>query len=187
MLEGHSVKILTIMSSSDPDFYPQPERPWARTTRRMVLSWFGCGLAPVAPGTMGSLGAIPLAAAIHWSFGPATLAVCAIILFFAGWGITAAHLHGVGDGEDPQWIVVDEVAGQWLALAAVPLHPLSYPLAFGLFRIFDIVKPWPVSWADRQVGGALGIMLDDLLAGLYAAVVASLLLLAFRALGTASP
>ena len=184
------------MTQTEPDLERSsptpPEQPWAGTVRRMVLSWFGCGLSPVAPGTVGSLGALPLGAAIHWSFGPQALAVSAIIIFFVGWGVAAAHLGGEqGRGEphveDPQWIVIDEVAGQWLALAAVPLHPLDCLLAFVLFRVFDIAKPWPVSWADRRVGGALGIMLDDLLAGLYAAIVAFAILAAFRALGIAFP
>ncbi|TAL03896.1 MAG: phosphatidylglycerophosphatase A [Rhodospirillaceae bacterium] len=153
----------------------------------MVLSWFGCGLSPVAPGTVGSLGALPLGALIHWSFGSQALAVSAVVLFLVGWAITAAHLDEDSTGKDPQWIVIDEVAGQWLTLAAVPLHPLDCLLAFVLFRLFDIAKPWPVSWADRRVGGALGIMLDDLLAGLYAAVVAFVLLSAFRAFGTVFP
>jgi phosphatidylglycerophosphatase A len=150
--------------------------------RRMVLSWFGCGFSPVAPGTVGSLGAFPLGLAIHWSFGRESLIVSAIVLFLVGWAVAAAHLREDAHGKDPQWIVIDEVAGQWLALAAVPLHPLDCILAFVLFRLFDIAKPWPVSWADRDVGGPLGIMLDDLLAGLYAAVVAIALLSAFHAL-----
>jgi phosphatidylglycerophosphatase A len=137
----------------------------------VLLSWFGCGLAPWAPGTVGSLGGLPLGIAIDWAFGGAALAVAAALLFALGWAVAHVHLQDGADSGDPQWIVVDEVVGQWLALAAVPLHPLAVLLAFGLFRLFDIAKPWPVSWADREVGGALGIMLDDLLAGLYAAVV----------------
>jgi phosphatidylglycerophosphatase A len=72
--------------------------------------------------------------------------------------------------------VIDEVAGQWLVLVAVPLDPLAYALALLLFRIFDIWKPWPVRWADRHVKGGLGIMLDDLLAAVYAVLVLSVLL-----------
>jgi phosphatidylglycerophosphatase A len=164
------------------DLEPSPATGWDFRIRHMVLSWFGCGLSPKAPGTVASLGAIPLGAAIHWAFGPVSLVVCALVLFFAGWGVTAAHLNGQSHDADPQWIVIDEVVGQWLALAAVPFTPAGYALAFVLFRLFDIVKPWPVSWADQKIGGALGIMLDDFLAGLYAAVVASLILKAAAAL-----
>ena len=64
--------------------------------------------------------------------------------------------------------MIDEVAGQWLVLVPAPLDPLAYAAAFVLFRIFDIWKPWPARWADRRVEGGLGIMLDDLLAAVYA-------------------
>ena len=72
--------------------------------------------------------------------------------------------------------MIDEVAGQWLVLVATPLDPLAYALALLLFRIFDIWKPWPVRWADRHVKGGLGIMLDDLLAAVYAVLALSILL-----------
>jgi phosphatidylglycerophosphatase A len=65
--------------------------------------------------------------------------------------------------------VIDEVVGLWITLASVPLSVGWYALGFVLFRIFDIFKPWPVSWADRHLPGAWGIMLDDVVAGLYAA------------------
>jgi phosphatidylglycerophosphatase A len=72
--------------------------------------------------------------------------------------------------------VIDEVAAQWLVLLPAPLDPLAYAVAFVLFRIFDIWKPWPVRWADRHVKGGLGIMLDDLLAAVYAVVPVLVLL-----------
>jgi phosphatidylglycerophosphatase A len=152
----------------------------------MVLSWFGCGMSPKAPGTVASIGAMPLGGLIHWGFGTDTLVVCALILFFIGWGVGVTHFRNAGEIKDPQWVVVDEVVGQWLALSVVPFSFGGFALAFVLFRLFDILKPWPVSWADRRVGGVLGIMLDDLLAGLYAAVVGSLLLKGFHALWPAA-
>lgn len=78
--------------------------------------------------------------------------------------------------EDPGAIVIDEVAAQWLVLLPAPLDPLSYAVAFVLFRIFDIWKPWPVRSADRRIAGGFGIMLDDLLAAVYAIAVLSVLL-----------
>ncbi|MEL0150429.1 MAG: phosphatidylglycerophosphatase A, partial [Rhodobiaceae bacterium] len=72
-----------------------------------------------------------------------------------------------------------EVAGLWLTLTLAPLTPLGIALAFALFRLFDILKPWPVRWADKNIGGATGIMLDDVLAGIWAALV----LLAAREFG----
>jgi phosphatidylglycerophosphatase A len=165
---------------------PLKDLPWHRgrgaTFRHMVLTWFGCGMSPWAPGTVGSLGALPLGLTITWAYGPIALAAAAALLFVAGWWIAAVHLREDASANDPQWIVVDEVVGQWIALAAVPFHPLGVLVAFGLFRLCDIIKPWPVSWADRRVGGALGIMLDDLLAGLYAALGGFGAIYGFRAI-----
>jgi len=87
---------------------------------------------------------------------------------------------------DPGAIVIDEVAAQWLVLLPVPLDPLSYAVAFLLFRLFDIWKPWPVGWLDRRVHGGLGIMLDDLLAAVYAVLVFSILLVTGGAFGVRS-
>jgi phosphatidylglycerophosphatase A len=69
---------------------------------------------------------------------------------------------------DPPAIVVDEVVGQWITLALVPLDPLIYALGFLLFRVIDVIKPWPVNFIDRAVTGGFGVMLDDVVAGLYA-------------------
>jgi phosphatidylglycerophosphatase A len=91
---------------------------------------------------------------------------------FVGWWATSTVTAASGI-RDPSAVVIDEVAGQWLVLVAAPLDPFAYAVAFLLFRIFDIWKPWPVRWADCRVRGGLGIMLDDLLAAVYA--VAALL------------
>jgi len=74
-------------------------------------------------------------------------------------------------GEDHKAIVWDEFAGAWIAIAFVPYNLLWWLAAFVLFRIFDIAKPWPVGWADKRVHGGLGIMLDDIIAGLMAALL----------------
>jgi phosphatidylglycerophosphatase A len=150
---------------------------WGNRARILLLSWFGSGLVKRAPGTLGSIGAIPPAALIAWFWSPSALVAASALVFFLGWGLSRAHLEGSTDHSDPQWIVIDEVAGQWLTLAAVPLNPIWYLTGFLLFRVFDIYKPWPVRWADKQIPSALGIMLDDVLAGLYAAL--SLLALQF--------
>ena len=138
----------------------------------LLATWFGCGLAPRAPGTAGSaaaiLIAIPLAAyaGFHgWEF-----ALMAVLLFGpAVWaaGVTAKAL-GV---EDPQCVVVDEVIGQWISLAgARSLNWKSFLLAFVLFRLFDIWKPPPVRQLESLPGG-WGINADDAMAGVYAALV----------------
>ncbi len=133
----------------------------------LLATWFGVGLLPWMPGTWGSLAALPIAWVIHVTLGWPGLAVAAIAVFAVGvWcaGAAAAAM----DRDDPGPVVIDEVAGQWLTLLAVPADPLLYAIGFALFRLADIVKPWPVSWADREVGGGLGIMLDDVLAAGYA-------------------
>jgi phosphatidylglycerophosphatase A len=148
-------------------------------------SWFGAGLLPVAPGTWGSLAALPGAWAIEGASGKLGLAVAAGIVFAVGcWaGERVANASAI---EDPSAVVIDEVAAQWLVLLPAPLDPLPYAAAFLLFRTFDIWKPWPVRWADRHLEGGLGIMLDDLLAAVYAALVLTVLLAIGGAVGVRS-
>ncbi|MSP79934.1 MAG: phosphatidylglycerophosphatase A [Rhodospirillales bacterium] len=135
-----------------------------------LATWFGAGLMPKAPGTWGSLAAVPFAYGIHYLAGSIGLLVAACVLFALG--IWAAEEFSRRTGtKDPQAVVVDEVAGQWLALVPAGGDILFYAAGFLLFRFFDIWKPWPASWADRRVEGGLGIMLDDMIAGVYSAIV----------------
>jgi phosphatidylglycerophosphatase A len=134
----------------------------------MLATWFGAGRLPWAPGTWGSLAALPFAWGIAEFGGRTALLGAVAIVFFVGWA-AATGAARASRSSDPGWIVIDEVAGQWLTLAVAPLDPLAYVLGFALFRAMDILKPWPVSLADRHVPGGFGIMLDDMLAGLYAA------------------
>jgi phosphatidylglycerophosphatase A len=158
---------------------PNPtDLPYGNLPTRLLLSWFGCGFSPKAPGTVGTLGALPFAWLVYAFAGPFGLLGFALIVSIVGW-LVAHHYLG-GEDRDPGWIVIDEVAGVCIALAAAPLSLVWFAVGFGLFRFFDIVKPWPVSWADQKVGGAAGVMLDDILAGLYAAGV---ILIARAALG----
>jgi phosphatidylglycerophosphatase A len=148
-------------------------------------TWFGVGLLPVMPGTWGSLAALPCAWAIRSLWGVAGLAVAAVIVIAVGcWA--AGTLTKTSGVKDPGAIVIDEVAAQWLVLLPVPLDPLSYAAAFLLFRIFDIWKPWPVGLADHRVPGGLGIMLDDLLAAVYAVLLFVILLAVGGAFGVRS-
>ena len=140
----------------------------------LISTWFGCGYAPIAPGTAGSLAALLIACALvnyaGWQplwFGALALAATAPGIWAAG--ITAQALKQ----KDPGLVVVDEVVGQWLALAgARPLNMKSWIGAFVLFRLFDIWKPAPVRNLEKLPGGA-GIVADDLMAGVYAALVLS--------------
>ena len=136
----------------------------------MLGTWFGAGLLPVMPGSWGSLAALPCAWAIRVPWGVTGLAIAALIAFVVGsWA--AGTIAKTSNVKDPGAIVIDEVAAQWLVLLAAPLDPPSYAAAFLLFRIFDIWKPWLIRLADRRVHGGLGIMLDDLLAAVYAVLV----------------
>lgn len=136
----------------------------------LLATWFGSGLLPKAPGTWGSLAALPVAAAIAVLAGPWGLLGAAIALFPLGlWASARYCAHGRAG--DPPAVVIDEVVGQWLALVPVAADPRYYVVAFLAFRFFDIVKVWPASHIDRRWPGAWGIMADDVVAGLYAAAL----------------
>ena len=134
-----------------------------------LATWFGAGLLPRAPGTWGSLAALPFACAIEWLWGQAGLALAAAAVF--GIGCWAAGRYERRSGtEDPGAIVIDEVAGQWLTLAAVPLSAWSYAAGFVFFRAADILKPWPARLAERRLAGGVAVMTDDIVAAVYAAL-----------------
>ena len=136
----------------------------------LFVTWFGSGWLPWAPGTWGSLAALPFAWLILTYGGPGLLALAALALFGAGcWAADIAARET--QTKDPGWIVVDEVVGQWLTLLAAPQSLIGYAAAFLLFRLFDIWKPWPIGWADQRLEGGFGIMFDDVLAAIYAAIV----------------
>lgn len=144
----------------------------ARMAATMVATWFGCGYAPKGPGTAGSLAALAIAWALHWYAGfpaPWFVWLCIPLLPVAIWA--AGTVAREGGRKDPQIVVVDEVIGQWITLGgAVSLNWKSWLLAFALFRAFDIWKPPPVRQLERLPGGA-GIVADDMMAGVYGALV----------------
>ncbi|HEY0267287.1 MAG TPA: phosphatidylglycerophosphatase A [Rhizomicrobium sp.] len=131
---------------------------------RLVASGFGSGYAPKAPGTVGSLVALVIGAGLLTL--PVWVLPAAVLAATLG-GLWAVARAGAGD--DPGWVVIDEFAGQWLAMMALAAPtPLGLLAAFLLFRLLDIVKPGPIGWADRQHGAA-GVMGDDMIAGAIAA------------------
>ncbi len=135
---------------------------------RTLATWFGCGRVPYAPGTAGTLGAIPLYLLIR-PYGHAAVALAALVL--TGVGIWAANVVASELGQkDPQIIVIDEVAGVLVTLAVAP--PTWAALAAGvvLFRVFDQTKPWPARTAERELPGGWGIVLDDVAAGAWGAL-----------------
>lgn len=133
----------------------------------MISTWFGCGLIPGAPGTWGSLAALPLAWVVLVNYGSVALGAVSIALFLIGLRTSEIFARRSSD-RDPQSIVIDEVAGQCLVLTAAPPQWGYVVAGFLLFRLADIVKPWPASWADQSLKGAPGIMLDDMFAAAYA-------------------
>lgn len=146
---------------------------------RLLATWFGCGHAPWAPGTAGTLGAVPLAWLV--SRLPGAGVQWAAVALFSAAVMPAAHRAGLDFGEaDASQIVVDEVAGYLVSLAAVPWSPAAAAWAFLLFRLFDIGKPWPARYFDRQWKNGPGVVLDDLCAGLYARAGLAVLRVASR-------
>ncbi|MFT4012299.1 MAG: phosphatidylglycerophosphatase A [Paracoccus sp. (in: a-proteobacteria)] len=146
---------------------------------RMIATFFGIGRLRPAPGTWGSAAAVVLAVLAYEWLSPWLVPAGMVLATGLGFWAVPLVLADSAD-KDPSWIVIDEVAGQWLALCftAIPLarHGVSmldawpaYAVPFLLFRLFDIWKPWLVGRADRR-GDAAGLMLDDLWAGLFAGV-----------------
>lgn len=165
-----------------------------------LCTWGHCGLSPKAPGTVGSLVALPYAWIIHQHSGVQGLLIATILFFFAGWFVSERYVQQSGR-EDPKEVVVDEVVGMWLVSVAVltmfyivqygyyfetvffePYKPYltskhqlilmaNLVIGFLLFRLFDIWKPWPISVADKKIKGGFGIMLDDVLAAIYAIIL----------------
>ena len=156
-----------------PLFRQMPGDASLRHPAGLVATWFGVGLARFAPGTWGSLAALPFAGLIVWSGGDAVLLAAAALVFAVG--IWAAAYVGRSGRHDDAVIVIDEVMGQWLALVPVAHDLRYYVVAFLLFRLFDIAKPWPASWIDRRLRTPAGVMLDDLVAGVYAGLAVWLL------------
>lgn len=139
---------------------------------KAIATWFGCGYVPAGPGTAGSIAALAIAWAIERWFGWTPLAFGALALIFTPIGVWAAGRCAASVGaKDPGIVVIDEVLGQWITLAgAASLGWKSSLAAFLLFRAFDILKPPPVRQLESLKGG-LGIVADDLMAGLYGALV----------------
>ncbi|UTH45737.1 phosphatidylglycerophosphatase A family protein [Loktanella salsilacus] len=146
---------------------------------RLIATVFYIGYLRPAPGTWGSLAALPLGLALMLLGGPWLLIIGTAALFGLGWWATVHETRRSGN-EDPSEIVVDEVVGQWIALWPLAIGAANvgasytalwpgWVVAFALFRLFDIKKWGPVGWADRR-GDPLGVMLDDVIAGVFAAI-----------------
>ena len=157
------------MTASKMSLSPLPKR--GIDAAQLIATWFGCGYVPVGPGTAGSLAALAIAVVLHVSYGAGrgTFLLLTVTLLLPG--IWAADVFAKRIGQkDPHVVVVDEVLGQWLTLAgAATLNWKSWLAAFALFRLFDIWKPPPARQLEALRGG-IGIVADDLMAGLYGAL-----------------
>ena len=145
----------------------------------LLSTWFWIGLIPKAPGTFGSLAALPFAWIIQTYLGPLALLAGAVAIFGLGCWASAHYIRDFTE-TDPGEVVIDEVAGQWIACLLIPPGMLwAWLAAFVLFRIFDIFKPWPIHLLDKHGRGGIGIMQDDMLAGLFAFILLQLFLILF--------
>jgi phosphatidylglycerophosphatase A len=157
--------------TTSPDGSAATSRPTVRHLAQpvhLLALGFGSGLAPVAPGTFGSLVGLAFALALA-PFGLAWNLLAVVAAVVAGIWICGESARRLGVHDHPA-IVWDEVAGMMIAMLAAPDAWWGAPAAFVLFRIFDIAKPWPIREIDHGMGGGAGIMLDDVLAGLFAAL-----------------
>ena len=143
-----------------------------------IATWLGSGFLRPAPGTWGSLAAIPFGITLCMTPNILSLIIAIILVTWVGTKATqafqnATHTH------DSKMIVIDEVAGQWIAMLPIAWfwadltahHGIFIIVSFALFRLFDITKPWPACYFDKKVESAFSVMADDLIAGFYAAIV----------------
>ena len=137
------------------------------------------GYVPVAPGTFGSAAGLVVFAAVRWSGSPALELAVIMLLFAVGvWSANAAERHF--GGVDPAPVILDEVVGMLITLAFLPVNVTGAVVGFLLFRLFDVVKPWPANRLEAVHGG-LGVMADDAMAGVYGNVAMRLLVVALPA------
>jgi phosphatidylglycerophosphatase A len=135
----------------------------------LVALGFGSGLFPVAPGTAGTLAAIPLYLLLKDL--PLTVYLAVVVVLLLGGILVCGYTAECLGVHDHPAIVWDEVVGFLITMTAVPAGWLWVAAGFVLFRLFDVLKPWPIGWLDRRVHGGTGIMLDDVIAGVFAAIV----------------
>lgn len=142
---------------------------------RLSATLFGVGKAPLAPGTLGTLAFFPFVLLLA-VFTSAEFYIGFTIVFIV-YSVFAAQSYG--NGEDLKEIVIDEAAGILVALFLVPLNPWLWILGFFLFRLFDALKPFPISYLDKNIKGGFGVVLDDLVAGLFTNMIIHFVVLRF--------
>ena len=156
------------------------------TLQKLFLTFGGAGLSPKAPGTVGTLASLPVGLAVLYYFGMETLFMLTLTITIIGIFEVNKYENETGT-HDQQHIVIDEAAGMWLSLmiAYSTAITMTYPYAellaiifsFAAFRLFDIWKPSTIGWIDRELKGGMGVMLDDVLAGIAGGLLSVVILL----------
>jgi len=149
---------------------PSPARPSLTDPAILIATWGGAGYLPKAPGTWGSLLALPFAFLIAILGGGVALFVASLLAFAVGLWASDKYLAKTGS-EDPSEIVIDEVAALWLLLAFAPPNLIGWLVGFVVFRFLDIKKIWPINVVEQRFSGAWGVMLDDVVAAGYVIII----------------
>lgn len=142
------------------------------TIVQVLATWFGLGKLPFSPGTFGTIGAIPLVLLLA-PYGPFPYMIGVLVMVVSAIGISQMYEADSGT-HDSSEIVIDEVAGYMVAMTWIPLHWQTLALGFVLFRVFDIVKPFPISWMDEKIKGGTGVVADDVAAGIVVNILMQL-------------
>ncbi len=148
---------------------PLPDGLKLSNFKVMMALWFGSGLIRPASGTWGTIAALPFGILMMYIGGIPLMIAGVLISLFAGVYFANYYQNNGGD-HDAKEIVIDEVSGMWLAAIPAGMDMFLWFVAFVLFRLFDIVKPWPASYFNDKVGGGWGVMMDDIIAGIFAFV-----------------
>ncbi len=150
-----------------PSIAPLPEGMSKTNIHAIIATWFGAGLSRPASGTIGTIAALPIGYAINYYTHPIFLLGAALLLFVVA--MPSVNRYGKASGKvDDSSIVVDEVVGMWIAAAPAFDNVYLWIWAFILFRLFDIFKAWPASHFDKNIKNGFGVMMDDVVAGIYA-------------------
>ena len=147
-------------------------------TALILSTWFGTGLIPLAPGTFGSLAAIPFFIFFNYLGVAFTGLFLIIFIPLAFWA--SGRSEKLLGRDDPSEVVIDEVIGFFFAVFFIPVSWVGIIIGFALFRFFDILKPFPIGTIDKRVKGGIGIVLDDILAGIYANICLRLILMLIK-------
>ncbi len=152
-----------------------------RSPEFLLATWFGSGLLIPGPGTWGTIGGLVFGIPLLYATNGTIVFFTALILFILGLWATRKLEEKTGE-HDQSFIVIDEVVAILLIIAVTGTNPVLVLGGFLLFRLFDIWKPWPIRWADRKIGGAWGVMIDDLLAAFFTILVYYIIGMAFLAI-----